>query len=122
MIPNPTFFGLKTPIWVVQEAYNRLFIWEENEAVADGRVSYEEWLLQEEDPLVKDLIEKALEVDLSWGDAECGSDLDVRPSLLLLQEDWLSENGFQNCHNSVIPQMSQIFREYDPLKVKVSWE
>lgn len=121
MIPNP-HNGSKTPKWVVQEAYNRLFIWEENTAYADGRVSYDNWVQETDDDMVNNLVNKAIQTIHNWGNPQYGPPIDPRPSLLLLHDEWLSQNGYPDCHDSITPQSSQIFEESDPKDVELYWE
>ena len=117
-IENLNWFGFKTPLWVVQEAYNRLYAFEECEALADhAPIEYRTWLLAAKDPCVRALVTAAEIEEFEWGDSPgCPS---VRPSLLLLNEQWLTKQGYHGIANMVVPQDSEIFRDKDPLNVNI---
>lgn len=117
-IQNPDFFGFKLPLWHVQEAYNRLFIWEENTGLADGRVSFDQWL-NDTDPTTKQLIEGALNTEFHWGPLQANSPLSERPSLLILNDHWLSSMGYPGVSSSIQPQLSAIFRDRNPALINI---
>ena len=116
-IENVDWFGFKTPLWVAQEAYNRLYAYEECEALADhAPIEYRTWLLAAEDPCVKALVTAAEIEDFEWGNGSPS----VRPSLLLLNEQWLANQGYSGIADMVVPQDSEIFRDKNPLNVNIN--